>query len=797
MLTQADQELIDRDGRLPGLATLLDPEAFLEAIHRAFPGREFSAPQGYYLRYKPGTSCLIGYDVSTSSGRQQVQGKVYGPRTGAKWNKVAERYDHPRPRNNAAVDREHRRWFGVFPADLEIPAVADDSEGAAHRSRLANELGGFPSDPRWLRYKPERRAVCRYQVDGRQVVVRYYAPDAYRSAASRWKVGLPEAMLRIPKRLANCGSLSALATEWLPGEPWVGDGRVPIARLHGEVPALIDLLKRLHRPAELNLPILAPEDRAREVIALERDYRYLGSRASARAKSLRELLVPAILASRHTYTLTHGDLHAGQILRTEDGLALVDWDELAIGDPADDLASLVAHLLLDRAQTASRDAVWEFAVALYESYVWDVRGMDWRHWTTRLAAAIYRVGMRPFRARWDDWDDRGIELLDFAAEVFHRGASPSGRSGFASPSRGEEVIVEGILDETKAWSLNPLDPVAIAPQVAALLTHAGNWDAGSALLRRITVVRHKPNRRAVVAYAWVAGAGTPEETWRTVLGKIRFAGLKRNSAATQAWLSEQGFAVRSSTATKEVGATMDRVAYVPEVLGSIPAAQAWFQSEVPGTTLTTHLRPGVDSAIATRVAIALWEFHKAGAPASKAHTAADEFQLLASRISEAAALRPELRARLDRVLAACGELAAATDSGQRTAIHRDFYPAQVIVDGSRVYLLDFDCTAHGDPALDVGNFIAHVSEHGLRHFGDARVFHEFEQVFQREYVNRSGVPDHSIEAYRTLSLARHLYLGLALPRREKTVEPLLTICEQRLADWVRNFDSRMQVNFMP
>jgi hypothetical protein len=43
-----------------------------------------------------------------------------------------------------------------------------------------------------------------------------------------------------------------------------------------------------------------------------------------------------------------------------------------------------------------------------------------------------------------------------------------------------------------------------------------------------------------------------------------------------------------------------------------------------------------------------------------------------------------------------------------TLIHRDFYYANVLWDGSRVWLLDFDELGVGDPAFDVGHFLAHL-----------------------------------------------------------------------------------------
>src|SRR2546426_9353652 len=38
----------------------------------------------------------------------------------------------------------------------------------------------------------------------------------------------------------------------------------------------------------------------------------------------------------------------------------------------------------------------------------------------------------------------------------------------------------------------------------------------------------------------------------------------------------------------------------------------------------------------------------------------------------------------------------------------------VIVNGERLFLLDFDLYCEGDPALDIGNFLGHITEQSLR-----------------------------------------------------------------------------------
>lgn len=47
-------------------------------------------------------------------------------------------------------------------------------------------------------------------------------------------------------------------------------------------------------------------------------------------------------------------------------------------------------------------------------------------------------------------------------------------------------------------------------------------------------------------------------------------------------------------------------------------------------------------------------------------------------------------------------------------IHGDFYPDQVLLDGNKVAILDLDEAGYGDPAIDLGNFLAHLERDGLQ-----------------------------------------------------------------------------------
>jgi hypothetical protein len=63
-------------------------------------------------------------------------------------------------------------------------------------------------------------------------------------------------------------------------------------------------------------------------------------------------------------------------------------------------------------------------------------------------------------------------------------------------------------------------------------------------------------------------------------------------------------------------------------------------------------------------------------------------------------------------------------------IHRDFYGRQVLLDDGRAILVDLDTLSHGDPAVDVGNFLAHLWLDALQHRPDGAA-HAFEAYARR------------------------------------------------------------------
>jgi hypothetical protein len=282
------------------------------------------------------------------------------------------------------------------------------------------------------------------------------------------------------------------------------------------------------------------------------------------------------------------------------------------------------------------------------------------------------------------------------------------------------------------------------------------------------LIQHKPARRAVIEYQVRIESLAGGSEIRTLVGKARAKGLDRKSFELTRQLAA------------EFEATEPDTVHIPRPFGVLPEFNMWLQEKVPGTRLTEFLLAGDARTLGTRVARALHKIHCSRVAAPSEHTLNDELKILDRRLKDVSAAKPELAARIDALLARCHELVRSIPTPRPSPIHRDFHPGQVLVDGPRLWLLDFDLFSTGDPAVDVGNFIAHITELSVRHFGDDRHLATVEQAVEDEYI---ALTDETIRcpvhAYVLLSLARHIFISTQFEDRRAFTEPLLRLCEER------------------
>jgi aminoglycoside phosphotransferase (APT) family kinase protein len=161
---------------------------------------------------------------------------------------------------------------------------------------------------------------------------------------------------------------------------------------------------------------------------------------------------------------------------------------------------------------------------------------------------------------------------------------------------------------------------------------------------------------------------------------------------------------------------------------------------------------------------------------------ADELAILHQKLPLILEYYPSWEKRIKELLEKCDRLAEKTlPPSQLSGIHRDFYFDQIIVNHDHLYLLDLDLYCQGDPSLDIGNFIGHLTEYAIRKYGNFQALKHHENALEAEFLKLSGSENrYNIKAYTILTLVRHIYLSTQFGDRLFTTEILFDLCQKAL-----------------
>lgn len=283
----------------------------------------------------------------------------------------------------------------------------------------------------------------------------------------------------------------------------------------------------------------------------------------------------------------------------------------------------------------------------------------------------------------------------------------------------------------------------------------------------IQVLKYKPGRRCVLAYTLVG------QTWREgaqrqhqVIGKVYRDERGERLFRLQQALWHDGFGPHAP----------DRI-HVPRALAYVPEMRMVVQERAAGATLNALVTaPGLRTRI-VRSAEGLAKLHnlptplpgfpsKDGEPFGH-YLLADELANLDRFMHELAQVRPHSAAAVSGLrdaLRAWGQRLPAPEAV--TPIHRDFYYSQVLFDGPRLVLIDFDLFALGDPAIDVANFIAHLHFLGLDRLGHLDALAAEASAFMEAYARYRPVDAaflHRVAFYRAATFFRLLHVVAPRP----------------------------------
>jgi aminoglycoside phosphotransferase (APT) family kinase protein len=407
MLSPADASLVSRDPAVPGLGILLDDAAMTAVLAQAMSKYRPTAARSTYIRYKPGTSCLVGFEVSVERGEPiSVYARAHAD-GGVKVAKSARREDSTGepPPGVLAVDAPPMVVF-VFPQDHELtalPRLFDAADGPRLLNKAARE-SGFDSAS-WtltrLRYKPERRFVGRAISRDGPVLVKVLRREDAPACIARARAFHDHGPLRIARLLGGYERRGVVAWEWIDGALLGADPTR--ASQHAEVAG--EALARMHaqRP---ELPVLYAGAALNDLITSAVDAARAISDSGPRAEQVASCLLRHLARWPEELSGLHGDCSPSQVLIADGGAgaALVDLDRAGLGTAPFDVGTFAATLeyrVLLRDLTGS--AAKTMTAHLIDGYRRAGGADPQRHLASATALAMLRLAVEPFRGRHPDW----------------------------------------------------------------------------------------------------------------------------------------------------------------------------------------------------------------------------------------------------------------------------------------------------------------------------------------------------------------------------------------------------------
>jgi ATP-binding cassette subfamily B protein len=397
------------DPALPTIDVLLDTVAIAPLLGRSFNGGTPLEVSVRYLRYKPGTNLVVQYGVRARGNVYEAVGMIgpagvlarraSRPENAALAELVADRVEAAIP---LAYEADIGALFQWYPLDLALPALALPPADLRRTLRSAGlDAEDSTAEPERLAYKPRRRAVLR--LDG-HVVKLYRAASELEQAVAGQSAASSLTAIRAPRLEAVVEKRLMTVQSSLAGQP-VADPCLAAVEA-GE------LLAALHASRCSVLREFGPTQQFAAAAASARLVKAIVPTLGERLERILGRLA-ATMPSGVVLAPSHGDFNARQLLATDRGLAVTDFDEFSLAQPALDVSTYAAYIVLGRAGEleAAREALDQLLIGYRAS----IPDLDWY-----LASMILRRAARPFRYFEPDWPIGVAEMVGAAEEVLSR-----------------------------------------------------------------------------------------------------------------------------------------------------------------------------------------------------------------------------------------------------------------------------------------------------------------------------------------------------------------------------------------
>jgi tRNA A-37 threonylcarbamoyl transferase component Bud32 len=423
MLSSLETDLIRRDAAIPGLATVLDPDAFVAALRQAAPEADLRNARITYLRYKPQRCCRVAYRLDLAGTELDVDVRACQPEDFGPWLDEGERANAAGPLGPGCIVLEDCSVLVfVFPNDLKLPALQHLTD-EVERTRILREL--FPDrselwqgELRCLRYRPERRYVAEFRgADEARVLLKAYTRKAYSRCKHNAQSFQSCGLLRVARLLGCSDRNRLLAFEWLPGDLLMDLCTAPELDCDA-VTAVGGALATLHSQDAADLSGWTRAAEAADLLSLAAEIGFICPLLARRADELARQLAARLTAAPARHSALHGDFSANQVLVSRENVSIIDLDWACSGDPADDLGNFLAQaerLALRGELPGNR--VGLLKESLLKGYALASDGWLPDRVGLYTAMEVFRRTRFPFRGREPDWPQRTASLLDRAEAI--------------------------------------------------------------------------------------------------------------------------------------------------------------------------------------------------------------------------------------------------------------------------------------------------------------------------------------------------------------------------------------------
>ena len=454
------------DPRVPGLAIALRPELFLEMLAERLPecraGLVIREGRPVDVQYTPGVGAQVLWKIKASdpetgrTGRQFVfvRAMAVDEPSPQKPVDLVVRYAELRASGKTRstmplttpwlVVPEARIVVHAFPLDPALPTLLTVASPDAMKVALQRLWHTRHARVRrvhvdTLSYTPGARAAMQYEVlaedrdnhipelrrmvgkiDVRRSPARLFAGHwaVWRKSYGKVSIAPPVGYVAVA-RLSLQEFLSGTRLSDLTGR----------GELIGRARQAARSIARIH---ELNLPVLKHRSVEKEMSGVERWTQVLSQIRPAQAGRLSKMSASlrSELADRMRITATvHADFHLANILADRRNVTLIDWDQVAHGDPMLDVGRLLASLRVTALRMEDRlDALSDVEESFLHVYLQSTRD-DERRARLFEAVSLITAAATPFRLQregWEEWADRMIDEVDHMLELSRRGARITG-----------------------------------------------------------------------------------------------------------------------------------------------------------------------------------------------------------------------------------------------------------------------------------------------------------------------------------------------------------------------------------